>query len=211
MKHRWITPVLLAALWAFALAVYARLPARVPTHWNLRGEVNGWGGPGSAFLIPAIATAMAALILVLPRIDPRREHWARFRDVLHLTVNVLVLFLGWVEVLALGSALGWKVDVTRATLAGVGVLLMVLGNYMPRIRSNWFMGIRTPWTLESERVWRETHRVGGRTFVAGGAVATVAVLLLPAGVGEGVALAALAAASVVPVVYSYVSWRRERA
>ena len=168
MRNRWVAPLLIAAMWAFALAVYPRLPDRVPTHWNLRGEADGWGGPGAAFLFPAIATGTVLLMMLLPRIDPRRANWEKFRGELRLFVTVLVLVFAWIQAVALGAALGWNVDTGRAVMGGVGVLLAVIGNYLPRIRSNWFLGIRTPWTLSSERVWRDTHRIGGRAFVLGG-------------------------------------------
>lgn len=210
MRNRWIAPPLIAAMWAFALAVYPRLPDRIPTHWNLRGEVDGWGGPGSAFLFPAIATGVAVLLLVLPRLDPRRANWEKFRDEVRLLLTVLVLFFAWIEGVVLGGALGWNVDTTRAVLGGVGVLLAIIGNYLPRIRSNWFIGIRTPWTLSSERVWRETHRVGGRAFVAGG-VAMVLAGFVPGVLSEVLSVVALVIVPGIPIVYSYVVWRREAA
>jgi uncharacterized membrane protein len=210
MRNRWTAPLLIAAMWAFALAVYPSLPARIPTHWNLHGEVDGWGGRGAAFLFPAIATGFALLMAVLPRIDPRRANWEKFRDEVRLLVTVFVLFSAWVEGVALGAALGWNVDTGRAVTGGVGVLLAVIGNYLPRIRSNWFVGIRTPWTLASERVWRETHRLGGRTFVAGG-VAMVLAGFIPGAFAQAAAIGAVVVAGLVPVVYSYLAWRREAA
>ncbi|MFL5540143.1 MAG: SdpI family protein [Longimicrobiaceae bacterium] len=210
MRNRWTAPLLIAAMWAFALAVYPRLPDRIPTHWNLRGEADGWGGPGAAFLFPAIATGTWLLMLVLPRIDPRRANWEKFRGEVRLIVSVMVLVFAWIEAVALGAALGWNVDTGRAVMGGVGVLLAVIGNYLPRIRSNWFMGIRTPWTLSSESVWRDTHRIGGRAFVAGG-VAMVLAGFIPGILAQLLAIAAVMVSTLIPVVYSYLAWRREAA
>jgi len=210
MKKRWPALLMIAAMWAFALAVYPRLPQRIPTHWNLRGEVDGWGGRSAAFLFPAIALGFALLMEVLPRIDPRRANWEKFGDEVRLIVNVMVLVFAWIQGVALGAALGWNVDTGRAVLGGVGVLLVVIGNYLPRIRSNWFFGIRTPWTLASERVWRETHRLGGRTFVAGG-MAMVLAGFVPSPLATVLAAGAVGVAAAVPVVYSYLAWRREAA
>lgn len=210
MKRRWIAPLLIAAMWAFALAAYTRLPARIPTHWNLHGEVDGWSGRGAAFLFPAIALGIALLMEVLPRIDPRRGNWEKFADETAVIVNVLVLFMAWMEAVTLGAAVGWDVDVGRAVLVGVGGLFAVMGNYLPRIRSNWFLGIRTPWTLASDRVWRETHRLAGRTFVAGGVAMAIAGFAASPAATE-LALAAAGVAAAVPVVYSYLAWRREAA
>ena len=207
MKNRWLTPLLLAALWIFAAAVYARLPARIPTHWNVHGEVDRWGGPATVFLLPAIATALAAIFAVLPRLDPRRANWERFRNEVGLILNVLIVFLGFIEVLTVAAGLGYRVPMARVLPAGVGALLMIIGNYLPRVRSNWWIGIRTPWTLESDRVWRDTHRVGGRAFAAGGA-GMVAGAFLPAPFHLGMVFVALAVTGVFPVVYSYLVWRR---
>jgi uncharacterized membrane protein len=211
MKSRWLGTAVAAAMWAFALAVYARLPQRVPTHWNLYGQVDGWTEkPWGPLVQPFIATVMLGVLWVLPRIDPRRANVERFAQDRRLLINLLILFFAIVEVATLGATLGWPVEVDRVVPASIGLLFVGLGNYLPRIRSNWFMGIRTPWTLSSERVWRDTHRVGGRAFVAAGLLMALSALLPPTarvwttGTAVAVALA-------LPLVYSYVAYRRETA
>lgn len=211
MKSRWLGPAVVAAMWAFALAVYARLPQRVPSHWNLRGEVDGWmDKPWGPLAQPLIATVMLGLLWVLPRIDPRRANLERFAEDRRLLVNLIILFFAVVQVATLGHALGWPVEVDRVVPASIGLLFVGLGNYLPRIRSNWFMGIRTPWTLSSERVWRDTHRVGGRAFVAAGLLMALGALL-PHGARAWTTGLAIAVAFALPLVYSYVAWRRETA
>lgn len=211
MKSRWLGPAVTAAMWAFALAVYARLPQRVPSHWNVHGEVDGWmEKPWGPLMMPLMATGALALLWLLRRVDPRARNIERFGDEWLLLVNLTLALFAVLEVVMLGHALGWPVDVDRAVPVAVGLLLVGVGNYLPRIRSNWFMGIRTPWTLDNERVWRATHRVGGRTFVAAGLVMMVSALLPPsARTWAMVAVAALGAG--VPVVYSYVAYRRDAA
>lgn len=211
MKSRWLGAAVAAAMWAFALGVYARLPERIPSHWNLQGEVDGWmEKPWGAFVQPAIATLMLGLLWLLPRIDPRRANVERFAEDRRLLINLIILFMAVVQAATFAHALGWPVQVDRVILASIGLLFVGLGNYLPRIRSNWFMGIRTPWTLDNERVWRATHRVGGRTFVAAGLVMALAALL-PEPLREWTAGAAIAVAVAVPLVYSYVAYRRDLA
>lgn len=211
MKSRWMAPAGIATMWIFALAVFPRLPARVPTHWNAYGQVDGWmSRSAGAFLFPAIASALVALLLAIPRIDPRGRHVAIFRGEWRLFINLLVGFMAVLQVAAAGVALGWPVDMGRVTIASVGVLFIGMGNYMPRIRSNWFMGIRTPWTMESESVWRATHRVAGRSFVAGG-VLTVLSIFLPSAWQVAVTVAVALGAAFYPAVYSYFAWKREKA
>lgn len=211
MKSRWLGPAVAAAMWAFALAVYARLPRSLPTHWNFAGEVDGWmDKPWGAVLLPLIATSVAAWLYVVPLLDPRREHIQRFQDDWRMLVNLLVCFLAAMEVATLGFALGWPIDIGRVMMATVGLMLAAMGNYLPRIRSNWFLGIRTPWTLDSEPVWRATHRVAGRTFVAGGLAVALAALL-PRQARPWLLGPAVVAMVLIPLVYSYVAWRREAA
>jgi uncharacterized membrane protein len=211
MKSRWLGPAVVAAMWAFAIAVYARLPQQVPSHWNLRGEVDGWmAKPWGPLMLPIVGTVMLAVLWLLPRIDPRRANVELFTETRVLITNLLLCFFAIVQVAVLGQALGWPVDGGRVVTASIGLLFVALGNYLPRIRSNWFIGIRTPWTLSSDRVWRATHRIGGRTFVAGGLVMALAALLGPVARGWAVG-AAIAIAAGVPLVYSYVAYRRELA
>jgi uncharacterized membrane protein len=211
MKSRWLGTAVAAAMWAFALAVYARLPQRIPSHWNLQGQVDGWmEKPWGVLMQPLIATVMLGALWLLSRIDPRRANVERFAEDRRLIINLIILVFAVIEVATLGHALGWPVQVDRVIMAAIGLLLVGLGNYLPRIRSNWFMGIRTPWTLDNERVWRATHRIGGRTFVAGGLVIALAALL-PDPVRAWISGAAIAVAVAVPLVYSYVAYRRDLA
>jgi uncharacterized membrane protein len=200
--------LVVALMVLFTVWAWPRLPERIPTHWNFFGEVNGWSGKTfGAFFAPGLATLLWLLLPLLRRIDPRSKNYERFDETFFVLVNCIVLFMGIMHVLMLGSALGWPVDMSRAMFALIGVVFIVLGNFLPRIRSNWWMGVRTPWTLENERVWRETHRLAGWTFVAAGAVAIVAILL-PAPVRGPVAFAGLMAGALIPVAWSYVLWRR---
>ena len=211
MKSRWLGPAIVAALCAFTAAVYTRLPDRIPSHWNLQGEVDGWmEKPLGPFMQPVIATFMLGVLWLLPRVDPRRANVEHSAESRRLIINLVILFTGVIHGATLAYALGWPVEVDRVVLAAVGLLFVGLGNYLPRIRSNWFMGIRTPWTLSSERVWRDTHRVGGRAFVGAGLVMALAALL-PATVRPWAVGTAIAVAVALPLVYSYVAWRRETA
>jgi uncharacterized membrane protein len=209
MKSRWLGGAVLVAMWGYALAVFTRLPAEIPTHWGLDGQVDGWSPrwPG-AFIAPGVATLVFALIQAMPRIDPRRRNVERSGENRLLMANLIVLFLGLLEVLTLGVALGWPVDVSTGITVGLGLLLIGMGNYLPRIRSNWWIGIRTPWTLDSERVWRDTHRVGGRAFVIGGLVLLL-VPLVPGAVRHPLTLSVLILIAAVPLGYSFIAWKRE--
>jgi uncharacterized membrane protein len=204
-----LAAILLAA--GFGAIVYPRLPDRVPSHWNFRGEVDGWTGPLAAVLLmPAIGVAMWILLRVFPRVDPRRENYAKFQGTYDILVNTIVTFLALVHVVVLASAIGWPVSIERLMPAGMGLLFIVIGNFLPRARPNWFLGIRTPWTLTNDRVWERTHRVGGYLFVIAGVVFTVMALSpLPL---PGAAIAAtVCGVAVISIAYSFVAWRQETA
>jgi uncharacterized membrane protein len=211
MGRRELGGVVVGLMFVVPALLWSRLPERIPTHWNLRGEVDGWSDRWPGAFVPAfIALALWVLMPVLRRVDPRREHYERFDSTFWLWVNGMVLFMAVVQAMVLLAALGHAVDVGRVILALLGVLFTVIGNVMPRIRSNWWMGIRTPWTLADERVWRGTHRVAGWSFVAGGLVALLS-MVLPLGVRAPVAIGALLLAGFVPAIWSFVLWRRSRA
>lgn len=210
MSKRWIGLVFIIATLVFGAVVFNRLPPQVATHFNARGEPDGWSTPTFAVLgMAAIPLGLLLLFNGLPRVMPRRDNFARFEDTYWLMVNLVIAFLCAMNVVLLGNALGWGISIPTTVLLGMGGLFIVLGNVLPRTRSNWFMGIRTPWTLDSEKVWRETHRLGGRTFMAGGLV-TIVAAFMPAQAQPWIAMGALIVAGFIPVVYSYIAWRREK-
>ncbi|MCB0077761.1 MAG: SdpI family protein [Anaerolineales bacterium] len=179
LRREWPAFAALALMVIVTLIVYSRLPEPMPTHWNAAGEVDGYSSRlVGAWLIPLTSAALYLLLLVIPRIDPRRKNVERFSDVYALMRVGFVLFMAFVQgaifyaVLTQNdAAVGWLMPV------GVGMLFILIGNYMPRVRSNWFMGIRTPWTLSSDRVWRNTHRLGGRLFIVVGLLLMLTALM----------------------------------
>jgi len=208
--RRWLPAVLIAGAVIFSLAVYSRLPDRVPVHWGVSGEPDRYGSRlEGAFLMPAIMIALWVLMTWLPSRDPRAANIAKFRGSYDIVMAILLAFMAGVHVLALGNALGWAVDITTVVLVGIGLLFVVLGNLLPRARSNFIFGIRTPWTLSSDTVWARSHRVGGYVMVGAGLL-TIVAAFLGRPVGVAVALVSLFVASIVPVVYSYIAWSRER-
>ena len=210
MSRKYVGLAIAVGLVVLTSLVWSRLPDSIPIHWNIRGEVDGWARkwPG-AFFVSGLAFVLWLLFLVLPRIDPRRSNYERFEPTYWLVANVAIGFMAVIHVLTLATALGWAVDVTRVIMLGLGLLLIALGNYLPRIKPNWWMGIRTPWTLDNDKVWRDTHRISGKTFVAAGLVTLAAALFSPQW-GFVLMLVSLGVAAVFSIVYSYLAWRREQ-
>lgn len=210
MRSRWLGLGVVMPMLVFAAAVAPSLPERVPIHWNVRGEVDGWGSPWFSMLLPAgLAFGLWSLAQLLPAIDPHRRNFARFGGEYWLIMNLVTLFLAALQVLTAGSALGWPVRVENGLTVALGLLLVGMGNVLPRVRRNWWLGVRTPWTLTDERVWQRTQRVAGWCFVGAGVVVLVSALL-PMWAQAWVIPGAVGAAALGAVVYSYVVWRRER-
>jgi uncharacterized membrane protein len=170
----------LAVLWLTGPAAFPFLPNPAPLHWNAASEVDGYGRPLlAALLFPSIVTVIVVLTSLLPRIDPRGERYVAFADTYERFMTAIVLFLTAVHLITLAYALGCRLPVTTLIGVGVGLLLAVIGNELGHVRPNYFVGIRTPWTLADLEVWRRTHRVGVRAFVALGALIALGPVLLP--------------------------------
>lgn len=190
-----------AAVW-----LYPQLPSQVPTHWDLHGNVNGtmprfWGAAFPALMI----LGLAVLTAVLPVISPRSFEITPFASVynlLMLAVQGVMLFIGLSMLLA---GAGYVVPMPTIAALALGVLFMVLGNYMGKLRKNFFVGIRTPWTLASDAVWERTHRLGGRVFVLAGLLLVVGAM---AGAPLWIVVSVVVAAALIPCVYSYVIYRQ---
>ncbi|HKI93667.1 MAG TPA: SdpI family protein [Gemmatimonadales bacterium] len=209
--RKWFPAIPIAGAFLFSAAVYSRLPNPMPTHWGLDGQVNGYSSRlVGAFLMPVIGLAIWGFLRGLPRIDPRQANYAKFQGTYDLMIAAIVTVMAVIHVAIVGAALGWPIPhVERLSTLAIGALLLVLGNVLPRARSNWWFGIRTPWTLSSETVWTRTHRVGGYLLAAAGLVTMVSAFLARHA-GFSASLTAVIAASLGSVVYSYFVWHKEQ-
>lgn len=202
------------AMAAAALIVGSSLPdgVQLPSHWGLDGRPDRFTDKWSALLMPvAITAGLSLLFHFLPELETRREGLARSRGLYLWAWAGLLLIMAIVEVAVVSVALGWGLPVGRLIMAGVGAMLLMISNQLGKSRSMYLIGIRTPWTLASEEVWIKTHRLGGKMMVLAGLIMIAAALLpLPSPLPGTVAIAAVALAALVPVVYSYLLWRRER-
>ena len=209
MKGRYfgVCLLLVAAALAATLVAWDHLPARVPLHWNAHGRVDGYG-PRWMLLAagPGAMLAELAIFAALPALSPKRFALESFTRTYLRIMLAAVALAGYITAVLLWAALTGDADVTGALLAGVSVLIVVLGNVMGKVRRNFFIGIRTPWTLASERVWHATHRLAAKSMVAAGILGIGAALV--GGIAGIVAWIAIVLAGVmVPVVYSFVHYR----
>lgn len=198
-----ITSLLILLPVAAGVILWNQLPVQIPTHWNMAGEVDGWSSKGFAvFGLPLILLAVQWICLLGTSADPKKAHHSE--KVLHLVfwiVPVLAIVLSTVMyAVALGKTV--KVDVILMVL--LGLVFVIIGNYLPKCRQNYTIGIKLPWTLHSEENWNRTHRLAGRIWVVCGLV-----VLLGGFFGQAwIILAAGLVMVLVPTVYSYLLFRK---
>ncbi len=200
--------VLIAIALLAGVVLYARLPDPMPSHWNAAGQVDDymprfWG----VFLLPIMTAVLMPLFLVIPQIDPLKANIAKFRGVYNWFIVVFVVYMLFVYALTLAAALGYQFNMTTMILPIVGLLFIGAGYMMGKAKRNFFIGIRTPWTLSSDTVWDETHQFGSKLFMLGGVVTILSTFLGENGIW--LMLVAVLVAAFVPMVYSYILWRRE--
>ena len=202
--------VVVALAAVFSVWAYPHLPAEVATHFDLDGQPNGWSSRLFAVaFVPALGIVMAFIFRALPGIDPRAANYEKFGPTYWTIANAVLVLVAGLQFFTLGKALGWPIDMSRVASLAIGGLFVVLGNLMTRLRPNWFMGIRTPWTLSSDTVWRKTHRFGGVAFVIAGVCMAASALLKGRWAFYG-AFGVAGAAALSSVVYSFIVWKGEQ-
>lgn len=201
-----IIGIIIASIVAGVL-VYPAMPDKLASHWNAAGEVNGymskfWG----VFLLPIVIAAMFLLFIIIPRIDPMKENIAAFRR----TYNFLIVFIIFVLTFFYGLSIAWNLggrfNFARYAIAALGIMVFAIGVMLPKMKRNWFVGIRTPWTLSSDIVWEKTHIHGGIIFKALG-VFTVLTAFTRADAFL-VSIVLLLAATLWLFIYSYLLYKK---
>jgi uncharacterized membrane protein len=196
------------ATWAATLVIYSALPEQVPTHWNIRGEVDAYGNKGWAtFLMPAVMVGLLALFRLLPWLSPKSFTLDTFRGTYEFIVAATMGLMAYIHGLMLWAAYSGPIDINRALTGGLCLFFVLLGNVLGKVRRNFFVGVRTPWTLASERVWIDTHRLAARMFVAAGLIGFLVCLLVGGPVAVIATFALIMIAAFTPVIYSLVHYK----
>jgi len=198
------------ALLSFAIGVYyyPQMPEQMASHWNAKGLVDDylprfWG----LFLIPITLVGLALLFMAIPRIDPLRENIEKFRKYYDGFVILFMMFMVFVYFQTILWSIGIEISPNAFLPIAAGLLFVGAGILVENTRRNWFVGIRTPWTLSSDEVWDKTHRMGGNLFKIAGVIAIVGILFQSYAVYFVLIPALLVA--VYTVVYSYLEYRKE--
>ncbi len=198
----WLKWVFLLAMVGGGVYFYNLLPDIVPIHWNIEGEVDNYANKNySVVWIPIFTLVLMALFRVLPMVDPKKEKYEKFSDIYEIIQAAIIGFMAYLYYVTMFAALDTDLNVGMYVMFGIGVLFILMGNYLGKVRQNYFVGIKTPWTLDNEEVWNKTHRLGGWCFVISGLIfvaqAFVGVMSI------WVFVLAILISTLVPIVYSY--------
>lgn len=209
MKREWLLWIILLLPFLYIPFIWDKLPDSVPTHWNLKGEVDNYSSKTfAALFLPLLNIGMYLLFLVLPKIDPRKKNYNYFGNTYRNIRLLLAIFMTTMFFIAMQEALGTMKMDSKVVLFLVFGLMAVLGNFMRTIRSNFFVGIRTPWTLDNPEVWRRTHEAGGKLWFYASLIGMVCLLFIPKEYISWLMAPYLAVITVYPILYSYLLFRK---
>lgn len=209
LKNEWPYLLLLIIPLIAAILVYPYMPDLVPTHWNTQGEVDGYSSREfGTFFIPLLNIGLYLFFIVLPNFDPKRANYEKFFGSYKLIRYSIHIFIILMFALTVFASLGYSVDIGLWVSISVALLFIIMGNIMGRVRHNYFVGFRLPWTLANEEVWRKTHRVGSKAMVLGGVLALIGVIFTEHNLRFIVLMTGIFIPTIFTTIYSYVTFRK---
>jgi len=199
----------LIILISFLLGIflYPKMGVDMASHWNLKGEVNGylpkfWG----LFLMPILSVLLLGLFLVIPNLDPKKENIKKFKKYYDGFIFVIILFLFYLYLLTIFWNLNYRFDFIKFIIPPFALLFFYLGILIENAKRNWFIGIRTPWTIESEKVWDKTHKLGGILFKICGLISLTG-LLIPQ-IAFFMVIIPIMLSTIITIIYSYIEYKK---
>jgi len=188
--------------------IWNQLPEKVPMHWNIKGEVDRYGEKVELIIIPILLPLLVYIIfLVVPKIDPKNK-LNKMGNKLQTMKFLLTTFMSILALFIIYTAKNESFANPNYIVLLIGVLYLVFGNYFKTLKANYFIGIRTPWTLENETVWKETHKLGGKMWFIGGLIVILSSLLLEKQTNFTIFIVITAIITIIPVVYSYLKFQK---
>lgn len=208
VKREWYVLIILLVPFLVSLLLWNDMPDIVPTHFNAAGEADDYGPKWiNAFLLPGIAVITYLFLLFIPKIDPKKRIESAQKPIAAIRI-LISLFLVGIYSLVMMKSLDMDVNIGRLVSISVGVVILIIGNYMNSIKPNYFIGIRTPWTLENPNVWKKTHRFSSKLWVVGGLVMIISSLFIKPESSVFVIITSTIFLAVIPLLYSYIIFNK---
>lgn len=183
---------------------FSRLPAQIPTHFDASGKVNAYSPPlPYVWTMFLVGLGVYLLLLLIPRLDPRKANYSLFSSTYWNIRLIIQVFLGTIACIPLLIASGFAFQTAKWIPMLTLLMVALLGNYMGRIRPNWFVGIRTPWTLSNETVWRKTHLLGAKWMFGSSLAGLLLIPLLSYKISIRIMMICILVGALVPAAYSY--------
>ena len=188
--------------------IWNSLPESVPIHWDGNGEIDGYGSKYSLILIPLLLPLLTYLLLLyIPKIDPKGKINAMGKKYDSIKF-ILVLFMSFIALFILYSSKSQTITNPNMLFILIGMLFTFLGNYMKTLKPNYFIGIKTPWTLENEEVWKSTHKLGGKLWFVGGLLIILLSLILDKNLNQILFITITGILVIIPIIYSYIEFKK---
>ncbi len=207
-KNKIIILGIISLSFIIAIYIYPQMPEKMASHWNIQGEVDSYMSKfWSLFLMPIISIGLFFLFILIPKIDPLKENIKKFRKYFDGFIVLIMIFLFYVYLLTIFWNIGIRFNMTQFMMPALGILFYYCGILVENAKRNWFIGIRTPWTLSSEKVWNKTHKIGGKLFKATGIIA-LGGIFLPKYAVLFLTIPIISVA-VYTIIYSYFEYQKE--
>jgi len=207
-KSETIISVIILLSFVVGIYFYPQMPEKMASHWNAQGQVDGymskfWG----LFLMPLISAGLFLLFITIPKIDPLKHNIEKFRKYYDGFVVLIIVFLFYLYLLTIFWNIGIRFSMTQLLAPAFGILFYYCGILTENAKRNWFIGIRTPWTLSNDAVWDKTHKIGGKLFKAAGVVAFIGIFFQ--GYALFFVLAPVILVAAYTIIYSYIEYQKE--
>lgn len=209
LKREWLFLMIVIVPFIIAILVYPYMPDQVPSHWNINGEIDDYSSRTfGAFFLPILNIGMYVLFIILPKLDPKRDNYLKFAGsyrIIRYSIHIFFIILFGLTVLV---SLGYPVEMDFWIPVGVAILFMVIGGSMGRVKHNYFVGFKFPWTLANEAVWNRTHQVGSKAMVIGGALALIGVIFTENFAKFMILMIGIFIPVIFTSIYSYLLYKR---
>lgn len=211
IKKDWLPILVVIINFVIGLYAYELLPERIPIHWNIVGQIDQYGSKMWGVIgFPSIIMGTYLLMVILPAIDPKWKNYKLFEGTYNIIRTAIIVLLAAIYWITLLPVMGYDLRIDKSVPFIMSIMFIVLGNYMGRIKQNFFVGIKTPWTLNDNEIWTKTHRLAGKLWVAGGMITAITSIVLSGSASFITFMVVISGVSLYPILYSYYLFARKK-